>query len=175
MKGVVTHAIAVAIGVAIALLIFKACPGKAEKADINISEISETRTDTVRAVSPQAMDLIRVRFEPVKLPEVRIGEWGSAEGVKVTLEDDSIKLDIPVERKVYTDDSTYRAVVSGFMASLDTIDVYRRVVERTVTINRETVKFRRWGLSVGVGLTATPAGRIEPGLFAGVSYTFLTF
>ena len=88
---------------------------------------------------------------------------------------DSVTVAVPIETRVFSDDSTYRAVISGFHASLDTIDIYNRTVERTVTVTSIVKQPRRWGLSVGVGAVATPTGRIEPGIFAGVSYQFVSF
>ena len=54
-----------------------------------------------------------------------------------TIVRDSVLVDVPIERKVYKEDSTYYAVVSGFRPSLDTLEVYKETVYvekvRTVT------------------------------------------
>lgn len=170
MKKIVPYVIVLLIGFAIAQL-FKSQPEETPQ----IRETIQTSTDTVSYVCPRPLLLKKLDIKPIKLPKLSIYSWGSREGVRVTVAEDSATLEVPIESKVYTDDSTYRAVVSGFMASLDTIDVYNRTIERTISISGKAIKPPRWGISVGVGAVATPTGRIEPGIFAGVSYTFLTF
>jgi len=80
---------------------------------------------------------------------------------------DSGEVIVPISRKVYTDDSTYRAVVSGYKATLDRIDVYRQqmVITNTVT------KSRRWniGLTGGLGYGLVTG---KPDLFLGVGVTY---
>lgn len=39
---------------------------------------------------------------------------------------DSVDVSVAMERKVYTDSSTYRAVISGAWVNLDTIEVWNR-------------------------------------------------
>lgn len=186
LKELITHAVAALIGVGIAQLIFFACPERNPEP----TESEVITVDTVRAVAPFSRELLKVRFEPVKLPLVRqvaaIAETATiaegdgsdstsgCDGSRPCNEGDSVIVSVPIETRVFSDDSTYRAVVSGFRASLDTIDIYNRTIERTVTV-APTKRPRRWGLSVGVGAVATPSGRIEPGVFAGVSYQFVSF
>ena len=80
---------------------------------------------------------------------------------------DSGEVIVPISRKVYTDDSTYRAVISGYKATLDQIDVYRQqmVITNTVT------KSRRWniGFTSGLGYGVTSG---KPDLFLGVGVTY---
>jgi hypothetical protein len=80
---------------------------------------------------------------------------------------DSGEVIVPISRKVYTDDSTYRAVVSGYKATLDQIDVYRK---QTVITNTVTHR-RRWNVGptggLGYGLTT---GR--PDIFIGIGVTY---
>lgn len=68
----------------------------------------------------------------------------------VTQEGDSIVL--PREEKVY-EDSTYKAVISGFKPSLDTITVFPRTIyitkEKTLEIEKKT-HFNH-GIQLGVG------------------------
>lgn len=63
---------------------------------------------------------------------------------------DSIKVPvrIPIETKIYQD-STYRAVVSGYRASLDTIQVYPIHTYTTIT-NTKQKRFNI-GIQAGVG------------------------
>lgn len=80
---------------------------------------------------------------------------------------DSGEVIVPISRKVFTDDSTYRAVVSGYKATLDQIDVYRK---KTVITNTVT-KDRRWnfGLTGGIGYGLTTH---KPDVFVGVGVTY---
>lgn len=74
---------------------------------------------------------------------------------------------LPKTRKVYQD-STYRAVVSGFMPSLDTISVFQRtqIVTNTVTVERDAPRLS-WGVQAGVG--ADPHG-MAPYIGVGIQY-----
>lgn len=172
MRRIITHAIAALIGVGVAQMIFEACPDKGVSAPVKETVTEVVRIDTTRTVSPLRRDLMAVRFEDVKLPSLAI----TKPIFNADTMPDSVTVSVPIETHVFTDDSTYRAVISGFHTSLDTMDVYTRTVERerTVTV-RVPSKPRRWGLSVGAGAVVTPTGRIEPGLFVGASYTFWAF
>lgn len=78
---------------------------------------------------------------------------------------------VPEERRVY-EDSSYRAVVSGFRPALDSLTIYpRRVVEtRLLPAPRRS----RWGIGVTAGAAITPGG-VSPALTVGVTYTFAEF
>ena len=80
---------------------------------------------------------------------------------------DSGKVIVPISRKVYTDDSTYRAVVSGYKATLDQIDIYRKQTVITNTVTKD----RRWnfGLTGGIGYGLTTH---KPDVFVGVGVTY---
>lgn len=79
---------------------------------------------------------------------------------------------IPIEQKVYTDSMNYRAVISGYHVSLDTLAVFR---QHEYITQRLKPPEKRWGLSVGVGAVVGTDMRIRPGLFVGGTYTFVTF
>ena len=85
---------------------------------------------------------------------------------------DSVFISIPKEEKVY-EDSTYRAVVSGYMPSLDSISVYQKTAIVEVPVYK-TVK-KPWGIGVQVGGTYLPQVGFTPYLGIGVSYNILTF
>lgn len=171
MNRIFSYVFAALIGATIATLIFYfATRDHDSLPDLTVTEA--VTVDTVRAVAPMPMELLSVRFEPVKLPSLALTKPQFQRPDSLML--DSVTVTVPIETKIYTDSSTYRAVISGFRASLDTIDIYNRTVERTVSVT-PTKRPRRWGLSVGVGAVATPSGRIEPGVFAGVSYQFVSF
>lgn len=90
---------------------------------------------------------------------------------------DSSLVNVPIERKVYEEDSLYRAVVSGFHPSLDSLIVWPKTT--TITITKPDFfygKAPRWsiGITAGPSILATPNGNVHAGLgiTAGVSYRF---
>jgi hypothetical protein len=56
---------------------------------------------------------------------------------------------VPISQKEYTDDSTYRAWVSGYNAQLDSIHVYR---ESMIITRRERNEASGFNVSIGGGL-----------------------
>lgn len=92
-----------------------------------------------------------------------------------TIERDTVLVDVPIERKVYEEDSLYRAVISGWHASLDSLTIFP--TETTITITNTILpKAAKWsfGITAGPSVLATPSGRVHAGLGAtvGVSYKF---
>lgn len=85
---------------------------------------------------------------------------------------DTVWAEIPREAKVY-EDSTYRAVVSGFRPSLDTISVFRRNVY-VVTTEHVQVPAPRWGLGVQAGIGAGKDG-LTPYIGVGIQYRLMDF
>lgn len=83
---------------------------------------------------------------------------------------DSAAVIVPMERKVYTDSTNYRAVISGAWASLDTIEVYPR---REIVTVRQPPDRRRWGVSLMAGYGY--AGKWTPFVGVGVSYNLFRF
>lgn len=89
--------------------------------------------------------------------------------VPVTVhEHDTIWAQLPREAKVYQD-SAYRAVVSGFRPSLDSIEVYRKMQTVIVTQNVRIPPPRwSWGVQTGVGWN--PGGGFSPYIGVGIQY-----
>lgn len=90
---------------------------------------------------------------------------------------DSVYISLPREEKVYAD-SSYRAVVSGYMPSLDSISVYPSTAIVHVPVTRYVTK--RWGIGVqaGVGVqygTIRKQMDIGPYIGVGISYNLLNF
>ena len=88
---------------------------------------------------------------------------------------DSALVEIPIERKVYQEDSLYRAVVSGYRVNLDSLIIYNTTTTVTVTkVERVQPKRWRFGVTIGPSVLTTQAGSVYAGLGAsiGVSYTF---
>lgn len=83
---------------------------------------------------------------------------------------DSAAVIVPMERKVYTDSTNYRAVISGAWASLDTIEVYPR---REIVTVRQPPDRRRFGVSLMAGYGY--AGKWTPFVGVGVSYNLFRF
>ena len=86
---------------------------------------------------------------------------------------DTAFVTLPREEVEYRDTS-YRAVVSGFLPRLEELEIYQK--ERVVTIQTEKVVTvpdkRRWGAGVQAGYGITPAG-FQPYRGVGVSCTLV--
>lgn len=140
-------------------------------------EIATVETiDTARFMKPEPVTAEVIKVKSVKL-KVKSGTARNGLGInKCAYVDslshnvDSIDVVIPIERKVYQD-SNYRAVVSGYDVSLDTIEVYAR---HEITTIRHTVTTspKRWGIGLAAGYGVTPKG-LQP--FVGVSVTYTIF
>ena len=133
-----------------------------------------TKTETVTDVryiektdtSPVVKKDTVVRY--VKVPVVR------HKTDTVTMPADSIELE--VTQKVYSDDSTYTAYVSGYMPSLDSISVRQKEITNNIINTRilHEKEFRRWSVGItggyGYGLRT---GSLEP--FIGLGVTIRLF
>lgn len=124
------------------------------------------RTDTIRLSKPtfSTSRIISSIPVPVALP-VTVREQRT----------DTVYVSLPREERVYQD-SSYRAVISGYRPSLDTIDVY----QRTVTVDRlQVVKARtHWGLGITAGYGAVINNQqiyTAPFIGIGVSYNIATW
>ena len=131
-----------------------------------IVEIHRTDTVVVR-------DTVR---ETVLVPEVRY--LTRVDTVLLKVPGDAVKVPVlvPISRKVYEGED-YRAVVSGFRASLDTLDIFRRTQTVTNTVVQRVEvpgKPKRWGIGVSAGYALTPQG-MKPYIGAGVQYNFLSW
>ena len=86
---------------------------------------------------------------------------------------DSADVVVPITQKKY-EDSTYRAWVSGYRASLDTLIFYPRTEIVTIT---EREKPKRWsvGVQVGYGMTLKGTPQFAPYFGVGVSYNLFSF
>lgn len=93
----------------------------------------------------------------------------------VTVARDTVAAEIPIERKVYAEDSLYRAVVTGYLASLDSLVIWPKTT--TITIDR-TVRepAPRWsfGVTAGPSVLVAPSGRMHAGagIAVGISCRF---
>lgn len=87
---------------------------------------------------------------------------------------DTIAVPVPIERRVYAD-SNYRAVVSGWHPSLDSISVYPAT--KIITIERERVEKERsrWGLGIQAGAGLSANGIAVPYVGVGVQYNLFSW
>jgi len=87
---------------------------------------------------------------------------------------DTIAVPVEVERRVYAD-SNYRAVVSGWKPSLDTISVYPKT---TIITKVQEVQVpapaRRWGVGVSAGYGMGKEG-LTPYVGVGLTYNLLSW
>lgn len=98
---------------------------------------------------------------------------------------DSVQVEMPIERKIYQEDSLYRAVVSGPRfgqagPSLDSLMIYSKTTTITVTNTVPETIFvpsrKKWsfGVTAGPSVLATRSGSFHAGIgiTAGLSYRF---
>lgn len=133
-----------------------------------IQEVRDTLTfhDTVFIDRPVSVYVTQIRTDTVRLAMV--------DSSHTTLTRDSATVAVPITRKVY-EDSTYRAVISGYKPNLDSLWIYNTI--REITITRTVQKPpRHWGFAVTAGpsLLITPRGEVKGGIgiTAGLTYTF---
>lgn len=125
-----------------------------------------TRTDTLLVIDTIVRELPVVReISIIRHDTVRI----------VTILHDTVQVSMPVERKVYAEDSLYYAVVSGWKPSLDSIILYP---QRTYIYKERTIRSNspKWliGISAGPSVLVTTDGKLHGGLgvTAGLTYRF---
>lgn len=150
--------IALAVGIIVLAIacIHKLREGRSQGPETVVKTVVDTLVirDTIRVTQPvpvtvRVCDTIRV---PVTVPGKTDTVWAQ----------------LPREEKIYQD-STFRAVVSGVMPSLDTIDVYRKTTTVTITNTVQLPAPRlSWGVQAGVGVTTS--GSVMPYLGVGVQY-----
>ncbi|WP_290089309.1 DUF6808 domain-containing protein [Paramuribaculum intestinale] len=130
-----------------------------DRSELRETSADTTRwTDTVKAVSAAAVKTEVADRVVKRLPLAGVGckPGGSELSESSELSEvskppaDSVDVSVAMERKVYTDSSTYRAVISGAWVNLDTIEVWNRH-ESVSVIRRESVRAKRWSVGVGVG------------------------
>lgn len=159
MKNVVIAVIALAL-IAVAFLLGR------RSVKPEIVEIHRTDTVVVR-------DTVR---ETVLVPKIRY--LTRVDTVLLLVPGDTVKVPVlvPISRKVYEGED-YRAVVSGFRASLDTLNIFRKTQTVTNTVVQRVEvpgKPKRWGIGVSAGYALTPQG-MKPYIGAGVQYNFLSW
>jgi hypothetical protein len=120
---------------------------KVERTDImqHTDTTIVTKYDTIPFYYPVPKDSSVIRYITRSFPSEPQGTLTDTLSVK----QDSVSVTIPITQKVYEADS-YRAYVSGYEPSLDSIFVREKTVHETVTIPVKQ-KQSRFGFGVGVG------------------------
>ena len=133
--------------------------------------------DTLTVVQPAPAEVAQLPAVVKRLPRwtQRVDKNVQQDSVLAAAVDldsatDSVAVIVPMERKTYTDSSTYRAVISGAWVALDTMEVYPR---REIVTIKPPPDLRRWGVSLTVGYGW--AGKWTPFVGVGVSCTLFRF
>lgn len=134
--------------------------------------------DTIRIIKPLPRDSVVLRYITERLPIGRdtahlIGEAGTlAPDTDAVVGHDSMEVAIPISSKEYRGDG-YRAWVSGYRTSLDSIMVYP--CRETVTVTNTTrQKPRRFGIGLNAGYGVTPHG-LQPYIGIGIHCNLFSF
>lgn len=140
-----------------------------------IIETADT-SSTVEAFDvqePKLKDSTVIHHVWVKLP-IAAASQDSVPASQVSYPD-SAQVEIPIERKIYQEDSVYRAVVSGYKVSLDSLLIFNTTTTVTVTqtISPKPAKWS-FGITAGPSALVTPSGRVYGGLgiACGITYRF---
>lgn len=108
---------------------------KSKENSLKTDTVTITKIDTVTVIKP----VIQYRY----ITQVITDTLYNTDSIKVPVR-------IPIETKIYQD-STYRAVISGYRASLDTIQVYPIHTYTTITNMITKQKQFNIGIQAGVG------------------------
>lgn len=87
-----------------------------------------------------------------------------------------VAVQVPIATKVYTDDSTYRAVVSGYKTTLDSMQVKQKTITAYKTVYKTVPEYKKYKFGIGpqLGWGANPNGS---GFYIGVGvhYNLIQF
>lgn len=179
-QNIATSKTNVAACLIVAVLCFVAfCFGWSVRGYDNERMLRDTITDTTTIVvydtttyrQPVAVDSVVLRYETIKVRKVVNDTIVSLIADTITIDEDSIAVEIPITQRTYTD-STYSAWVSGYNLRLDSIQVFSRTEYRTVTNTIEVKDTKRWGIGIQGGVGVGKAG-ISPYIGIGVQYNIV--
>ena len=130
------------------------------KGDTVIYTDTVYKTDTVKYDKPVPVDNFNIKIIHDTLPAVAPAHTG-----------DSVVVEIPITAKIY-EDSTYKAFISGYWASLDSIWLFPTT--KTITTVKEVYKKpKRFSLGIQGGLGYGIVSRkIEPYIGFGLGVGF---
>lgn len=114
---------------------------------------------TVRSDTVRVTDTVRIRApvrwrERVRTDTVRLA----------TVERDTCLVTVPIEQRIY-EGERWRAVISGWRPSLDSLMIDRQEITRTIRSPAP-----RWSVGIQAGYGLTPRG-FQPYIGAGVTMT----
>lgn len=134
------------------------------KGDTIIYTDTVFKTDTLKYDKPVPVDNFNIKVIHDTLPAVVSGDNSLIAG-------DSVVVEVPITAKVY-EDSTYKAFLSGYRASLDSIWVFPTT--KTITTVREVFKKpKRFSLGIQGGLGyGIISKKFEPYIGFGLSVRF---
>lgn len=112
-----------------------------------------------------------VRYRPI----YRYSETVRHDTIRfTTIEHDTVTVDVPIERRVYEEDSLYRAVVTGFRPSLESLTIWPKTTTITITKTVPVPDRRKWGIGLQAGYGAGKNG-LTPYVGVGVGYDLLSW
>lgn len=126
------------------------------KNSLKTNTVTITKVDTVTIIKP----VVQYRY----ITKVITDTLYNTDSVLVHVH-------IPIETKVYLD-STYRAVVSGYRANLDTIQVYP--IHTYTTINNTITKQKRFNIGIQAGFGYGCFSN-KPDVFVGLGVSYRLF
>lgn len=128
------------------------------KTIIERDTITIVKIDTIRIPKPIYIKekVIDTLFVPIK-DTIRVN--------------DTLYIQLPKTQKYYSKDSLYQAWVSGYKPTLDSINIFQKVIEKTI-INTITKKPRKIGIGVsaGYGITFGEQTKLSPFIGVGLYY-----
>ena len=126
-----------------------------------IKEVRDTIHDTIPQIKYERV--VSVKRDTLKFVD--------------TIPGDTVHIiaEIPIKQTEYSDDSTYRAWISGYKANLDSIDIYRKniYIEKEIIKEKKKKKFAI-GPTVGVGYDIKN-NNLSPTFGIGVTYNLFGF
>lgn len=133
------------------------------------SIIRDTIYDTIPYRMPVPYDSAVIRYITKTLPVT-----DTIKDSVILRPGDTLPVTIPITQKQYND-STFTAWISGYAATLDSINVYQKThIETIFQPTYIPSKPKRWGLGIQVGAGVAP-NKITPYIGIGVSYNIVTW
>lgn len=144
----------------------------AMESEARATVIRDTVTDTVTVRMPVPVERTVIRYVTAKLPTAPAAPTGSDLSGKSDKSDpsDSTTVMLPLEGREYAD-SSFRAWVSGYRVSLDSIRIY----PRTVSVTRTHLPRWSLGIQAGLGLSTSSGARLTTYIGLGITYNLLSW
>lgn len=125
--------------------------------------------DTVAYLLPIPRDSVVIRYDHIAVPIApahcdSIEHCSDSDNVSVEVTQDSATIHLPITQQIYETD-TYRAYISGYRPSLDSIFITNKMTE---VIVKKQAKTNRFNIGVQAGYGLTPKG-FQPYVGLGVS------